>query len=72
MMLKSFFRLYIDGFKNLSPLGKRLWIIILIKVFIMFFVLKMFFFPNYLKKNYSTDKERSEHVLEQLTKPIQK
>jgi hypothetical protein len=29
-------------------LGKTLWLIILIKLFIMFFVLKLFFFPNFL------------------------
>lgn len=31
-------------------LGKTLWAIILIKLFIIFFVLKMFFFPNFIKE----------------------
>lgn len=30
-------------------LGRTLWCIILIKLFIMFAVLKAFFFPSYLK-----------------------
>jgi hypothetical protein len=30
-------------------LGKTLWTIILIKLFIMFVILKIFFFPNFLK-----------------------
>lgn len=29
-------------------LGKTLWTIILIKLFIMFAILKVFFFPNFL------------------------
>ena len=41
------FRFYVDGFRNMT-LGKTLWTIILIKLFIMFFVLKLFFFPNIL------------------------
>ncbi len=38
---------YIDGFKEMT-IGKTLWIIILCKVFVLFFVLKLFFFPNRL------------------------
>jgi len=48
--------------------GKRLWTIILIKLFVIFFVLKFFFFPNFLKTNFKTDEQRSNHVIEQLTK----
>jgi hypothetical protein len=33
----------------------------------MFFILKIFFFPDLLGKNFRTDKERSNHVLEVLT-----
>jgi hypothetical protein len=49
--------------------GKKLWIIILIKLFILFFVLRLFFFPNLLKKNFSNDQERGDHVIEQFAKP---
>jgi hypothetical protein len=34
----------------------------------MFAILKLFFFPNFLNTNFDTDEERSEHVIEQLTK----
>ncbi len=61
------FYFYYDGFRNLSPVGKRLWIIILIKLFVMFAVLRLFFFPNYLNSNFDSDEERSDHVIEQLT-----
>jgi len=49
--------------------GKPLWSIILIKLFIMFVILRVFFFPDILKKNFSSDEERSNYVLEQLTNP---
>ncbi len=48
--------------------GKKLWLIIFIKLFIMFAILKVFFFPNVLNKNFKTDEERSNYVIEQLTK----
>jgi hypothetical protein len=59
---------YVSGFKNMSNWGKQVWIIILIKLFIMFIILKLFFFPNFLKTNFETDKERSGYVLDVLTK----
>jgi hypothetical protein len=48
--------------------GKKLWAIILIKLFIIFVLLKLFFFPDLLKKNFSSDKERGDYVLENLSK----
>jgi len=49
--------------------GKKLWIIILIKLFLIFFILKIFFFPDILKVNFSNDKDRGNYVIEQLSKP---
>ncbi len=49
--------------------GKQLWIIILVKLFVMFALLKIFFFPNFLKSNFDSDQERSDYVIEQLTNP---
>lgn len=51
-------------------LGRTLWAIILIKLFIMFFILKLFFFPNVLNTNFKTDAERAEHVGNELALPI--
>ena len=48
------FDLYYDGFKNMK-LGRTLWAIILIKLFIIFAVLKVFFFPNFLKEHANGD-----------------
>ena len=61
-------RFYLEGFRAMT-LGKTLWAIILIKLFIMFFILKLFFFPNILKTKFDTDEERANAVIENLTNP---
>jgi uncharacterized membrane protein len=63
--LKTFYTFYRDGFKSMT-VGKTLWLIVLIKLFIMFIVLKIFFFPNYLNTNFHDEKSKANHVREQL------
>lgn len=63
--LHRVWNLYYDGFRNMT-VGKTLWIIILIKVFIFFVIMKFLFFPNLLKRDYDTDEERAEHVRNEL------
>ena len=48
--LYKIYDLYYDGFRSMK-LGRTLWAIILIKIFIIFVVLKLFFFPNFLKEH---------------------
>jgi uncharacterized membrane protein len=50
----------------MSDWGKKVWIIIIIKLFIMFVILRIFFFPDFLKTKYDNDKQRSEYVMDQL------
>jgi hypothetical protein len=64
--LNLLFRFYYDGFRNMSGWGRKVWIIIIIKLFIMFVILKVFFFPDFLGTKYDNDKQRSEYVLDQL------
>ena len=68
----SFFRkalnLYVDGFKNMTW-GKNLWLIILIKLFIMFAILKLFFFPDFLDSKFESEQDKGDYVIEQLTNP---
>lgn len=54
------FDLYYDGFRNMT-LGKTLWIIIGIKLFIIFVILKIFFFPNFISQH-SEKGEEAEFV----------
>lgn len=60
-------RFYIDGFKSMT-VGKTLWIIILIKLFIFFFILRLFFFPDILETQFDSDAERAQHVRSELLK----
>jgi ABC-type Mn2+/Zn2+ transport system permease subunit len=52
--------------------GRRVWIIIIIKLFIIFVILKIFFFRDFLYSNFHDDKQRSEHVIDQLIKSSDK
>ncbi|WP_346388580.1 MULTISPECIES: DUF4492 domain-containing protein [unclassified Sulfurimonas] len=64
---RSVFYLYYDGFVNMRT-GKTLWILIAVKLFVMFAVIKWLFFPNILQENFKTDTQRSQYILQQLTK----
>ena len=67
-IFKRIWNFYYEGFKNMTTLGKTLWIIIAIKLFIMFFVLKLIFFKSDLRE-YDTIEEKSNKVIENLTNP---
>ncbi len=62
------FRFYYEGFANMT-VGRKLWAIIIIKLIVMFAVLKLFFFPDFLESKFENDAERSDYVIEQLTSP---
>ncbi|MUP36486.1 DUF4492 domain-containing protein [Labilibaculum euxinus] len=66
---KTIWTFYYEGFRNQSKWSRQLWLIILIKLFVMFFILKLLFFPNFLKTKYDSDQERSDYVIDQLTNP---
>ena len=62
---RDFIAMYVDGFKNLTW-GKPLWILIFAKLFIMFAIIKVFFFPNILNSRFKTEAEKSNFVFEEL------
>ncbi len=64
-MLKKIYYFYKDGFSNMK-LGKSLWLLVLIKLFIIFTLIKLFF-PNILKEHFQNNKQRSDFILNQLT-----
>lgn len=67
-ILKRLFLFYYDGFKNMT-VGKKLWTIIIIKLFIMFAILKIFFFRDFLSVRFDTEDQKADYVIEQLTNP---
>ncbi len=66
MFLKKIWQFYWEGFRNLSADSRKLWLIILIKLFFMFAILKVFFFPDILKEKFHTDRERIRYVEKNL------
>ncbi len=62
--LKEIWEFYYNGFKEMT-VGRTLWLIILIKLFVMFFVLKLFFFKSDLRE-YDTPQEKGDKVIENL------
>lgn len=65
-LIRKIFQFYIEGFRSMT-VGKKLWMIILIKLFVMFVVLKLFFFKDFLSSKFSTDDQKADYVIESIT-----
>ncbi|MBN2668850.1 MAG: DUF4492 domain-containing protein [Bacteroidales bacterium] len=65
--LVNIFQFYKEGFQSMT-IGKKLWLIIGIKLIVMFAILKLFFFRNFLSEHFNTSEQKSEYVIDQLTK----
>ena len=63
--LRCIVRFYAEGFRSMTALGRTLWIVVLVKLFVMFAVLKLFFFPDFLAG--TRDGARAAYVWEELT-----
>ncbi len=63
-LVTGIWQFYVEGFRSMT-LGRTLWLIIAIKLFIMFFILRLFFFPNYLNKA-AVDSDKEEYVSREL------
>ncbi|MFC4666034.1 DUF4492 domain-containing protein [Falsiporphyromonas endometrii] len=61
---KRVFKFYVTGFKEMT-LGKTLWLIILIKLFIIFVILRIFLFPRFLGDK-GDDKNKADYVRNEL------
>lgn len=61
-------RFYADGFRSMT-IGRKLWTIIIIKLIVIFGILKLFFFPDLLATSYDTDEQRADAVREALAAP---
>lgn len=59
-----------DGFRSMT-VGRKLWLLIAIKLVIFFLVLKLFFFPDILGSRYDDDESRAAAVRNSLALPAQ-
>lgn len=62
--LKSIWNFYIEGFRNMTW-GRPLWGLIFLKIIILFFVLRLFFFQPTLAGK--SEAEKIDHVSTELT-----
>lgn len=58
-------RFYAEGFRQMTW-GRTLWLIILLKLFVIFVVLKLFFFPDFLQQAAGSEEGKANYVSEQL------
>ena len=63
-ILYKVYRFYVDGFRSMT-VGRVLWTVILIKLAVIFLVLKRFFFPDVLKQK-AEDGDRAGYVAREL------
>ena len=63
-LVTGIWQFYVEGFRSMT-LGRTLWLIIAIKLFIMFFILRLFLFPNYLNKA-AVGSDKEEYVSREL------
>lgn len=61
-------RFYYEGFRSMTT-GRWLWVMILVKLFLLFFVFKLFFFPDLLKRDYPDDPSRARAVRSSMLDP---
>ncbi|MCF0194809.1 MAG: DUF4492 domain-containing protein [Bacteroidaceae bacterium] len=55
---------YVEGFRSMT-IGRTLWAVIIVKLIIIFLILKLFFFPNFIGEH--ADKgEEADFVFEQV------
>lgn len=65
-VIYSIYRFYADGFRNMT-VGKTLWAVIIIKLLLIFLVIKLFFFHDYIGENAEKGNEAT-FVSEELMK----
>lgn len=63
--LRTVVAFYVDGFRGMT-VGRTLWIVIIIKLVVMFGILRLFFFPDLLNSKFETNSQRGDYVIEEL------
>lgn len=68
-VLKRIFDFYVEGFRSMT-VGRKLWALIIIKLIIIFAVLKLFFFPDIVSMNgRDSDDAKADFVGNELLDP---
>ena len=62
----NWFKMFWEGFTNMTTLGKTLWVIVIIKLIFMFFIMKPIFSPNLLNTKFDNAEDKAEHVRKEL------
>lgn len=62
-------RFYRAGFRGMT-VGRALWVLVVLKLIVLFGVVKPLFFPDVLAERFASDAQRADHVLEQLSRPL--
>jgi hypothetical protein len=65
--MSSIFKFYLDGFRNLT-IGKTLWKLLIIKLLVIFFIIKLIFFTQTLYTKFNDESVRQDFVANNLTK----
>lgn len=60
-------KLYQYGFSIMSKESRTLWVIAVLKLLIMFGILKIFFFKDFLKTEFENDQQRIEYLRKNFT-----
>ncbi len=63
-LLLGIWNFYLEGFRGMT-LGRTLWALVIVKLLVMFLILKIFFFPDFLG-SYPTAKEKGDYVRGEL------
>lgn len=64
-MLRKIFDFYYSGFTSMD-IGKKLWLVIIIKLVIIFFVIRLFFMPDVLSQK-AGNGSKAEYVSGRMT-----
>ena len=64
------YHLYYDGFRSMT-LGRTLWAVIIVKLIIIFVILKIFFFPTFIGQHAEEGKEADFVAGEVLERTVQ-
>lgn len=68
--IKNIYNFYIEGFKNMK-IGKTLWKIIFIKLFLIFTLLNYFIYDKSIKSEYKSSEQKFDFVYKNLIKDME-